>query len=53
VDPGIVVEQNPLAVLQGQDPQLERGVLELMKLLAATPGGLPPRPAAPVKSGAP
>jgi tricorn protease len=53
VDPDIVVEQDPLAVLQGNDPQLERGVHELMKLLSATPGGLPRRPAAPVKSGAP
>jgi tricorn protease len=52
VDPDIVVEQDPLAVLQGNDPQLERGVQELMKLLSATPGGLPRRPAAPVKSEA-
>jgi len=53
VDPDIVVEQDPLAVLRGSDPQLERGVQELMKLLPATPGGLPQRPAAPVKSEAP
>jgi tricorn protease len=53
VDPDIVVEQNPLAVSRGSDPQLERGVQELMKLLPATPRGLPQRPAAPVKSEAP
>ena len=53
MDPDIVVEQDPVAVLQGRDPQLERGVEELMKLLPATPGGLPQRPAPPVKTEAP
>jgi tricorn protease len=53
VDPDIVVEQDPLAVLQGHDPQLERGIQELMKALPATPGGLPRRPAAPIKSEVP
>ena len=53
VDPDIVVEQDPLAVLQGHDPQLERGIQELMKALPATPGDLPRRPAAPVKSEGP
>jgi tricorn protease len=53
VDPDIVVEQDPLAVLQGHDPQLERGIQELMKALPATPGGLPRRPAAPIKSEGP
>jgi tricorn protease len=51
VDPDIVVEQDPVAVLEGRDPQLERGVDELMKQLPAAPGGLPPRPAAPNKAG--
>jgi len=41
VDPDIVVEQDPVKVLEGHDPQLERGVQELMKLLPATPAGLP------------
>jgi tricorn protease len=50
VDPDIDVDQDPVAVLQGHDPQLERGIQELLKLLPATPGGLPQRPAAPVKS---
>jgi tricorn protease len=53
VDPDIVVEQDPVAVLQGHDPQLERGVQELMKLLPALPAGLPLRAAPPVKTGAP
>jgi hypothetical protein len=37
-------------VLAGRDPQLERGVAELMKLLAAKPARLPVRPAPPVKT---
>lgn len=51
VDPDIVVEQDPVEVLKGHDPQLERGVQELMKVLPATPAGLPQRAAPPVKTG--
>jgi tricorn protease len=50
VDPDIVVEQDPLEVLKDHDPQLERGVSELMKLLPATPAGLPQRAAPPIKT---
>jgi tricorn protease len=46
VDPDIVVEQDPVEVLKGRDPQLERGVQELMKRLPPAPAGLP-RPAPP------
>ncbi len=46
VDPDIVVEQDPVEVMKGRDPQLERGVEELMKLLPATPGGLAGAPGA-------
>jgi tricorn protease len=53
VDPDIVVEQDPVEVLKGHDPQLERGVQELMQLLPATPTGLPSRAAPPVKTGMP
>lgn len=53
VDPDIVVEQDPPAVLRGSDPQLERAISELMKQLPAIPGGLPKRPPAPVKAEAP
>jgi tricorn protease len=53
VDPDIVVEQDPVEVMKGHDPQLERGVEELMKLLPATPNGLPERPAPPIKTEAP
>jgi tricorn protease len=50
VDPDIVVEQDPMQVMQGSDPQLERGVAEIMQQLPKTPAGLPPRPAAPIKT---
>jgi tricorn protease len=53
VDPDIVVEQDPIQVLAGHDPQLERGIAELMQRLPAKPVGLPERPAAPIKTPAP
>jgi tricorn protease len=53
VDPDIVVEQEPVEVLKGHDPQLERGVQEIMKRLPAMPAGLPQRDAPPVKTGMP
>jgi tricorn protease len=53
VDPDIVVEQDPVEVLKGHDPQLERGVQEIMKRLPAMPAGLPQRAAPPVKTGMP
>jgi tricorn protease len=53
VDPDIVVEQDPIAVMQGHDPQLERGIQELMKQLPSQPVSLPARPAAPIKTPEP
>jgi len=53
VDPDIVVEQDPVEVMKGHDPQLERGVSELLKLLPATRSGLPQQAAPPVKTGVP
>jgi tricorn protease len=53
VDPDIVIEQDPVEVLKGRDPQLERGVQELMQRLPGTPRGLPQRDAPPIKTGAP
>jgi tricorn protease len=50
VDPDIVVENDPAAVIAGRDPQLERGISELMKVLEANPKKLPPRPPDPVKT---
>jgi tricorn protease len=51
VDPDIVVEQDPVEVLNGHDPQLERGIEELMQRLPDSPAGLPRRAAPPVKTG--
>jgi tricorn protease len=50
VIPDIVIENEPAAVMRGEDPQLERGVAELTKKLPPAPRGLPPRPADPVKT---
>lgn len=50
VDPDIVVEQDPVGVLNGHDPQLERAVQELMHRLPNIPEGLPQRAAPPVKT---
>jgi tricorn protease len=50
VDPDIDVENDPKAVIEGKDPQLERAVAELMKKLQAGPVKLPPKPAAPIKT---
>jgi tricorn protease len=52
VDPDIVVDEDPVQVAEGHDPQLERAIEELLRVLSKNPGGLPPRPAPPVKSEA-
>ncbi|MFN7967154.1 MAG: S41 family peptidase [Acidobacteriota bacterium] len=53
VVPDIEVENDPASEIAGRDNQLERGVAELMKALAADPHDLPPRPADPIKTKAP
>jgi len=50
VDPDIVVENDPAAVLGGRDPQLERGIAEITKELKGNPKMLPKRPPDPVKA---
>jgi tricorn protease len=50
VDPDIVVENDPAAVIDGRDPQLERGIAEIEKALKANPKMLPPRPPDPDKT---
>ncbi len=52
VDPDIEVENDPASVLQGRDPQLERGVQEVLKLMQEHPKHLPGRPAPPVRTPA-
>lgn len=50
VEPDIVVDNDATSVLAGRDPQLERGVQELLKLCETKPAKLPARPAPPVKT---
>jgi tricorn protease len=49
VDPDIEVDNDPASEIAGRDPQLERGIAEVMAKLK-TPVKLPPRPAAPIKT---
>ncbi len=50
VDPDIVVENDPAAVIDGHDRQLDRGIAEIKKALQANPKILPSRPPDPVKT---
>ena len=50
VDPDIEVDNDPASLIQGKDPQLERGVAELMKKLQQNPPKPLTRPADPVKA---
>jgi tricorn protease len=50
VDPDIVVENDAASVIDGKDPQLERGIAEVLKAMEANPKKLPGRPPDPVKS---
>jgi tricorn protease len=50
VDPDIEVDNGPKALLEGRDPQLERGIQVLMKEIEEHPVHLPERPAPPVKT---
>ncbi len=51
VDPDIVVENDPKSVIAGRDPQLERGVQEVLRLIQEHPKKLPGRAAPPNKAG--
>lgn len=50
VEPDIVVENNPQAVIEGRDPQLERGLKEVLKMMEQSPMKLPKRKPDPVKT---
>jgi tricorn protease len=50
VDPDIEVENDPKSVIAGHDPQLERGISEVMRMIEEQPKKLPGRPADPVKT---
>ena len=49
VAPDIEVIQEPAEVLQGRDPQLERGITEALRLLETQRFELKPEPAAPIR----
>ncbi len=49
VDPDIEVDNDPKSEIEGRDPQLERGIAEIMAKLKA-PVRLPKKPAGPVKT---
>jgi tricorn protease len=50
VDPDIEVENDPKSVIEGRDPQLERGIEEIMKMIKADPKKMPKKPADPVRT---
>ncbi|MCA1607725.1 MAG: PDZ domain-containing protein, partial [Acidobacteria bacterium] len=50
VDPDIEVDNDPKSEIEGRDPQLERGIAEVMARLK-TPVKLAPKPPGPVKTG--
>lgn len=50
VDPDIEVDNDPRSEIAGRDPQLERGIAEVMAKLKDRAVKLPARPAAPVKT---
>ncbi|MXY23005.1 MAG: peptidase S41 [Acidobacteria bacterium] len=50
VEPDIEVENDPRSVIAGQDPQLERAVEEVLRMMREDPKALPQRPAPPVKT---
>jgi len=50
VEPDIVVENDPKSLLQGHDPQLERGIEEVLKKMKESPMKLPSRAPDPVKT---
>lgn len=50
VDPDIVVDNDPVSVIAGKDPQLDRAIAEVLKAIDAHPRKLPARPPDPVKA---
>ena len=50
VDPDIEVENDPKSVIAGRDPQLERAIEEIERMIREDPRPLPARPAPPVKT---
>jgi len=44
VQPDIVIENRPEEVVSGKDPQLDRAVQEVLKMMQENPKKLPSRP---------
>ena len=52
VDPDIEVLNDPVSMERGEDPQLERGIAEVLRMLEENPPSRPPKPPYPDRSGA-
>ena len=50
VDPDIVVENDPDSLLAGEDPQLARGIEEVLRRIREDPRQQPTRPADPIRT---
>ncbi|MDJ0910161.1 MAG: S41 family peptidase [Woeseiaceae bacterium] len=50
VEPDIEVDNPPEALIRGEDPQLERGIAEIERMMRADPAALPPQPEPPVRT---
>jgi len=50
VEPDIFIENDPKSILQGRDPQLEKGIEEVLKKMNDSPMKLPSRAPDPVKT---
>ena len=50
VDPDIVVENDPESLIAGRDPQLERGIEEVLRQIREDHPQRPTRPADPVRT---
>jgi len=50
VDPDIEVDNDPKSVIEGRDPQLERGIQEVLRRMEELDMELPDRPADPVRT---
>ena len=50
VDPDIVVENDSESLIAGRDPQLERGIEEILRLIREDPPRRPTRPPDPVRT---
>lgn len=50
VEPDIEIDNDPMAILAGRDPQLEKAIEVIQQKIASEPRDMPPRPADPIKT---